>query len=126
MILCDREVDLAMDQARILIRPRPDPSFMDSTAIDLRLGGTLDRWEFPAPTPGLGQGPPRFCPGIPGFKFSDLEKQFTKSVLIPADGYELLPSFASTPSTGPRHFILGWTEERIYLPHTSRLCARVE
>jgi len=37
MILCDREADLAMDQARIVIRPRPDPSFMDSTAIDLRL-----------------------------------------------------------------------------------------
>ena len=28
--------------------------------------------------------------------------------------------------TGPQHFILGWTLERIYLPHTSRLCARVE
>ena len=47
-------------------------------------------------------------------------------MVIPADGYELMPSFQSTRETGPRHFILGWTRERIYLPHTSRLCARVE
>ena len=26
----------------------------------------------------------------------------------------------------PANFILGWTLERIYLPHKSRLCARVE
>src|SRR5205085_521468 len=83
-------------------------------------------WEFPPATPGLGQGPPRFCPGAKGFKFSDIEKQFTKAVIIPEEGYELLPSFQSTPETGPRHFILGWTKESVYLPHTSRLCARVE
>lgn len=126
MILCDREVELAMQQQRIVIIPPPDPSFMDSTAIDLRLGNTLDRWEFPTPISGLGQGPPRFCPGLDGFRFSDIEKQFTKEVVIPDEGFELLPSFQSTPSTGPRHFILGWTHERIYLPHKSRLCARVE
>ena len=50
MILCDREAELAMQQKHIVILPRPDPSFMDSTAIDLRLGDTLDRWEFPSPT----------------------------------------------------------------------------
>ena len=59
MILCDRESDLAMDQERIIIRPRPGPSFMDSTAIDLRLDGTLDRWEFPAPKTGLVPHPSR-------------------------------------------------------------------
>jgi len=126
MILCDREAELAMDQKRIVIVPRPDPSFMDSTAIDLRLGDTLDRWEFPAPAPGLGQGPVRFCPGAKDFKFADLESRVTVRVSIPEDGYELPRSFQSTPQSGPRHFILGWTLERIYLPHTSRLCARVE
>jgi hypothetical protein len=108
MILCDREADLAMDLGRILIRPRPGPLFMDSTAIDLRLDGILDRWEFPAPKTGLGQKPPMFCPGDKDFKFSDIEKEFTKQIAITAKkGHELQPSFRSTPETGPRHFILG-------------------
>jgi dCTP deaminase len=99
---------------------------MDSTTVDLTLDGTLDRWEFPAVKPALGQKPHRFCPGVSGFKFSDLEKEFTKAERIPEEGYELLPSYQSDLKSGPRHFILGWTRERIYLPHTSRLCARVE
>jgi dCTP deaminase len=115
-----------MDQKWIVIHPRPDPSFMDSTAIDLRLGDILDRWEFPPHTPGLGQGPPRFCPGSPGFRFADIERQFTVPVDLRQGDFELPPSFQSNDATGPRHFILGWTLERIYLPHTSRLCARVE
>ncbi len=126
MILCDREAELAMDQKRILIIPRPDPAFMDSTAIDLRLGHTLDRWKFETPITGLGQGDPCFCPGAKGFKFSVIEKKFTERIDIEDDGFELKPSFLSTKETGPRHFILGWTLEKIYLPHTSRLCARVE
>src|SRR5262245_37737421 len=126
MILCDREIELAMQQGRIIIVPPPQPSFMDSTTVDLRLDGILDRWEFPKPKPGLGQGAPRFCPGVKDFKFADLEREFTRQITIPDDGYELQPSFQSTPETGPRHFILGWTYEKIYLPHTSRLCARVE
>jgi dCTP deaminase len=35
---------------------------------------------------------------------------------IPTEGYELLPG----------RFVLGWTAERIQLPHRSRLAARVE
>jgi len=96
----------------------------DSTTVDLLLDGTLDRWEFPPPKPGLGQKPHRFCPGAPGFRFSELEGEFTKPVIIPDEGYELSPSYLS--KTAPNHFILGWTIEKIYLPHTSRLCARVE
>jgi dCTP deaminase len=119
MILCDREVELALDQKRILIIPRPDPALMDSTTVDLRLDGTLDRWKFPAPDPSLGQPAPRFCPGRPGFKFSDLEAKYTEPVGISKDGFDL-------PPEPGKNFILGWTLERIYLPHTSRLCARVE
>jgi len=126
MILCDREIELAMDQGRIRIHPRPAPQFMDSTTVDLRLGGSLDRWEFPTIKPGLGQSPYSFCPGDPDFSFSSLEKEFAKPIEIPAGGYLLPPSYLSTEKTGPMHFILGWTLERIYLPHTSRLCARVE
>src|SRR5262245_20094343 len=119
MILCDREIELALDQGRVLIIPRPDPAYMDSTTVDLRLDGTLDRWDFTPTDASPGQEPPRFRPGMPGFKFSDLEKQYTKPVDISPTGFDL-------PPTAPSNFILGWTLERIYLPHTSRLCARVE
>jgi dCTP deaminase len=81
---------------------------------------------FPKHDPSLGQVPFRFCPGSPGFKFSEIEKQYTETVDIGAEPYILLPSFVATPETGAIHFILGWTWEKIYIPHTSRLCARVE
>src|SRR5438132_1513014 len=89
---------------------------MDSMTVDLRLDATLDRWDFPKVDPSLGQEPPRFCPGRPGFKFAKVEKQYTRPEDISQKGYDLLPG----------SFILGWTLERIYLPHTSRLCGRVE
>lgn len=126
MILCDREIEAALAQGRMIIDPAPKLAFMDSTTVDLRLDGTLDRWEFPPVKSGLGQGPHRFCPSSPGFRFTDIEREFTKPTPIPIEGYELFPSYQSTIETGPRHFILGWTIEKIYLPHTSRLCARVE
>jgi dCTP deaminase len=119
VILCDREIELALTQGRIIIDPAPGQTFFDSTTVDLRLDGSLDRWEFPPYNPSLGEEPPRFRPGLAGFKFSELEKQFTKPVDIAATGFNL-------PPTAPGNFILGWTIEKIYLPHTSRLCARVE
>jgi deoxycytidine triphosphate deaminase len=54
MILCDREVEALLDQKRIVIDPRPEATFMDSTTVDLTLDGTLDRWDFPRPNPALG------------------------------------------------------------------------
>ena len=119
MILCDREVELALDQKRIFIDPRPDRALMDSTTVDLRLGNCLDRWVFPPPDASLGQEPLRFRPGLANFKFADLEKKYTESTDISSVGFDL-------PPTAPHNFILGWTLERIYIPHTSRLCARVE
>jgi dCTP deaminase len=119
MILCDREIELAVSKGLLVITPKPGPESYDSTAIDLRLSGTLDRWEFPRHIESLGQKAPVFCPGKRGFVFAELEKNFTKPVDISINPYEL-------SSSSPHNFILGWTEERIYLPHQSRLCARVE
>lgn len=119
MILCDREIELALDQRRLLIEPRPDPAHMDSTSIDLRLDGTLDQWVFPEEDASLGPEQLRFRPGLPGFQYADLEAKYTRPIDISAAGHDLAPA-------PPNNFLLGWTLERIYLPHTSRLCARVE
>lgn len=120
MILCDREIEMAIEQGRLFIEPKPDPKFMDSTTVDLRLDGTLDQWEFPVSDASIGQATLRFRPGLPNFKYSDLEKKYTKHIAITeANGYDL-------KTIPPDNFVLGWTLERIYFPHTSRLCARVE
>lgn len=126
MILCDREFELARKMGHVLVDPPPPQTNIDSTTVDLRLDVTLDRWEFPEPKPELGQGPHRFCPGSPGFQFSTIEKEYTRQIDISTTPYVLPPSYLSTKETGPLHFILGWTYEKIYFPHTSRLCARVE
>jgi deoxycytidine triphosphate deaminase len=49
MILCDREVERAMDYRLIVIEPRPGLELMNSTTIDLRLDAIRDVWEFPPP-----------------------------------------------------------------------------
>ncbi len=126
MILCDREVDRAIELGMIIISPRPGAAAYSATSLDLTLGDTLDRWEFPEPDKGLGQTDHRFCPGAEGFKFSKVEKDHTRQVRIPSEGYPLPPSFWSDRTSGPAHFILGWTREKIYIPEISRLCARVE
>lgn len=119
MILCDREIEMSLEQGRIVITPRPDPQQMDSTAVDLRLDGTLDRWVFPEADAAIGQDQLKFRPGLPGFKYADLERKYTKPVDISQVGFDLR-------ARAPENFALGWTLERIYLPHTSRQCARVE
>ena len=83
MILGDREVDLVQDQGLITIDPRPLQKFLDSTAVDLRLDGTLDRWDFAEPDPDIGEGH-RFRPGGPGFNFSRLEAPPVRCCRCPA------------------------------------------
>jgi dCTP deaminase len=119
MILCDREIELALDQKRLVISPRPDPKHMDSTTVDLLLDATLEHWIFPEQDPTIGQGKLKFKPGQPGFNVSALEKKYLQSIDISDKGHDLSPQ-------PPDNFILGWTLEKIYLPDTSRLCARVE
>ncbi len=119
MILCDREIECALNQGLIFIRPQPDPKHYSSTSIDLCLGETVDRWEFPLVDSAIGGEPHRFRPGLPNFSCSELERRYLKTIDITANGFVLPPDRSN-------NFILAYTRERIYLPHTSRLCARVE
>jgi deoxycytidine triphosphate deaminase len=56
MILSDREIELALDQGRLVMSPRPDPKHMDSTTVDLLLDGVLESWDFPVQDASIGQG----------------------------------------------------------------------
>jgi dCTP deaminase len=116
MILSDREIMAAIEHGQIVIRPNPDPRHWTSTAIDLTLDGNIRKWKFLGSSP-TGQ-PGSIRPHAEGFDIKELiySDHYTEGVLIGVHGYDL----------PPRSFILGFTEQRIYLPLRSRIAARVE
>ncbi len=56
------------------------------------------------------------CPTSPEYNFDLVRDQFSQRIEILTDGYV----FKS------QSFLLGWTQEKVQLPHRSRLAARVE
>jgi dCTP deaminase len=56
------------------------------------------------------------CPSTDGYKFDDFAKQYSDFKEIDTGG------FIMEPNT----FVLGWTEEQVFLPSHARLAARVE
>lgn len=113
MILSDREIRLAIERGAIGLTPCPpaDSSRWSSTTIDLTLAAELRLW-----------GPLRSAtgndlvdPAGPGFNSNRLIEEHTQPIDCSA-GFTLEPDA----------FVLGWTEERLRLPHESRIGARVE
>jgi dCTP deaminase len=112
MILSDRETRAARARGAIRITPEPAAAAWSSTAVDLTLDGQLSYWEVPQE-----QGVPLLvCPHGTDFSFGALSRQFAREVPLGEEGHVVEPS----------SFLLGWTVERIQLPHTARLAARVE
>jgi dCTP deaminase len=112
MILSDRETRAARSRGAIRIVPEPGPAAWSSTAVDLTLDGPLSCWEVP----GDQGGAMPLCPHSDDFDFAALSRQFGREVPLGEQGHVVEPF----------SFLLGWTVERIQLPHTSRLAARVE
>ncbi len=112
MILSDREIRAALvrESIRITPDPRVDKDVWTSTALDLRLHKNLARWTFPP-----GSEVP-FRPADPDYDFDAMLEKYQQTIVIPVDGHVVHPG----------EFYLGWTVERIQLPHRSRLAARVE
>jgi dCTP deaminase len=57
-----------------------------------------------------------FRPAEPDYNFDATLKDFGQTVVIPVEGHLVRPG----------EFYLGWTLERLQLPHRSRIAARVE
>jgi dCTP deaminase len=112
MILSDREIRAALERGAVRIVPAPSLEAFSSTALDLTLGSEL------RVRPVFANGLPetRVRPKSPGFTITRVLEQLTQPLRIPAEGYGLLSG----------SFVLGWTAERIQLPHRSRLAGRVE
>jgi dCTP deaminase len=111
MILSDREGRVALARGAARVTPEPSLGAFPSTAVDLTLGAELRVWRS-GPLPS----PPTIRPGAPHFNITQVLERLTQPLRISADGYELPPG----------SFVLGWTAERVRLPHRSRLAARVE
>ena len=111
MILSDRDIKSALDQGVIKIDPDPRHSawLWSSTAVDLRLDRELSFW----PAGGVPGG---LRPADPNYSYHTVTSQHQRAELIPQDGFAL-------PSGG---FCLGWTIEKLQLPHLSQIAARVE
>lgn len=95
MILSDREIRaaLARDSIRITPDPRDLPEAWTSTALDLRLHGTLAYWNFP---PGSDM-PVR--PGEADYGFNATLQKFSRAIQLPPDGHVVRPGDA-TPEMG--------------------------
>jgi dCTP deaminase len=112
VILCDREIRAAIARGALGITPVPAPAAWSSTAVDLTLDKDLTYWEPPG-----GSGPEAvFCPHSPDYDFSTLAGRYARQVDITSSGHII----------GPGQFVLGWTVEKVRLPHPFRVAARVE
>lgn len=112
MILSDREIKAALARGAFKITPDPPTEAWSSTAVDLRLAKELVQWRRPG-----GDGVEAVvCPARPDYNFDSVRQQYSQPINILGDGYV----FKS------QTFLLGWTIEKIQLPHRSRLAARVE
>ena len=112
MILSDREIRAALARDAMRITPLPPTEAWSSTAVDLRLARELVFWRRPG-----GAGVEAVvCPSHPEYDFDTVRATYSQPIEIGAEGYV----FKS------QTFLLGWTIEKIQLPHRSRLAARVE
>jgi dCTP deaminase len=113
MILSDREIMIAVERGLIRIDPCPPAKSRawTPTTLDLRLDAEIRPWEAIA---GFSEDNP-VDPASPSFNSNTLVDTHTKP-LDCTNGFVIQPS----------RFILGWTIEKIGLPHPSRIAARVE
>jgi dCTP deaminase len=106
MVLTDREIEIALSQQDLIIKPTPNlKEALSSTSIDLTLSDRFSEWHD---TPGI-----TIRPGAAGYKHSQTE-HLRKN--IQAKEYTLRP----------RSFVLAWTAEYVQLPLRSKIAARVE
>jgi dCTP deaminase len=113
MILSDREIRAAIERGAIAITPVPNESDWTSTAIDLTLDYDIRAWRNPR-----GKKLIRTIVDPTASKFNLDELLLAHS--------ELFDLHKKPFVIKPHSFVLGWTVEKIRLPHQSRIAARVE
>lgn len=119
MTLCEREIQALVNRKLITIEgcPSPDSKRWSSTALDLTLHDVVLEWIVTQPPPTGGNVGEVF-PFKDGFNVQQMmdDPLYARKVTIPPNGHPLKP----------RDFILGFTVEKVGIPHDSRIAARVE
>lgn len=102
-----------MMRESVSIFPKPDLKLWSSTAIDFTLDGQLRRWKNDLTANGRVT---LIDPTSTAFNYTALAAASTDLITISDEGFIMEPDA----------FVLGWTVEKIKLPHRSRIAARVE
>lgn len=112
MILSDREIKSAVARGALALSPIPAADAWTSTAVDLRLDKDLVVWKPPG-----GAGIEAVVrPANKDYDFATVLANHGRRIVIAESGFVFKPGA----------FLLGWTIEKIKLPHAARLAARVE
>jgi dCTP deaminase len=113
MILSDREALFSVARGAIGLTPCPPANSprWTSTALDLTLAAEIRPWE---PIQSVGEEH-IISPVLTTFNCNELIKKYTVAVDC-SNGYVIQP----------KTLVLGWTIEKLKLPHTAKIAARVE
>lgn len=114
MILSDREILAAVQRGDITITPLPEfrSKSWTSTALDLTLDAEIRRWSKIDRTDKFTP----IKPILPEFNTDELIARYTTCEDCSRNQVVI----------GRNELLLGWTIEKIKLPHTSKIAARVE
>ena len=111
MIYCDRQIETAIRQRRLIVEPVPHPSQYDSSSLNLRVGDDFRIWKNV-----LGAKGTRIAVNVDDIDLADII-DLTEPMLPTTSGLIEIP---------PKQFVLVRTHEYVYLPLKSKLAARVE
>lgn len=112
MIFTDHEIQIALRESQISIKPEPELDAYSSTSVDLRLADRLTVFEETLNTESVET----IIDPSKGFVAEKTIKRLSNEKIIGDEGYPL----------EPRKLVLGWTLEQVTLPIHSRIAARVE
>jgi dCTP deaminase len=113
MILCDTEIRAAIGSGQVIIDPPPVPEHYGTSSLDLTLGKEFTQWKKAMNMPGAVLS---VDPSAKGF-YPAFASQYQESAPVDHSGAATIQ---------PGGFLLAMTEQRIELPHESRIAARVE
>ena len=112
MILCDTEIKAVLASGHIVIDPPPLPEHFGTSSLDLTLGSGFRRWKrtnVQGVTFTIDPSAPDFYPPF--------AEEYQEVAPVDAGG---------AASIEPGELLLVLTEQRIELPHESRIAARIE
>ncbi|HWP98945.1 MAG TPA: dCTP deaminase [Vicinamibacterales bacterium] len=118
MILSDREIERALRQRLLVIKPPPSAEQFTTSALDLRLGDEMFEQQAGEAGGTEPAGVETHLVVDPGrVDLTSLLRRYARPLPKQADGSFILP---------PGKFALGITHEWIELPRRSKIAARVE